>query len=318
MTGILTLGRELVAELTPWPALVETLAAAFREQCEMPERLHYDIRVPDAPPGVLLVMPAWNVGGLLGVKLVQVYPGNSSLGKPAVHGIYMLASAVDGTVLAMLDAEELTARRTAAVSALASTYLSRPASRRLLVMGTGRLAFNMAAAHASVRPLNQISIWGRSRDKAAHVAARVAEELRMDAAVVGDLPDAISRADIISTVTTTLDPILEGRFLMPGTHIDLVGGFTPTMREADDEVIRRSQVYVDNVATAPREAGDICGPVERGLMNARDIRGDLFGLCRGSVPGRSSEQDITVFKSIGIALEDLAAAGLAWTTLKPR
>ena len=316
MTGILTLGRELIAELTPWPALVEALAAAFREQCEMPERLHYDIRVPHAPSGVLLVMPAWNVGGLLGVKLVQVYPGNSSLGKPAVHGVYMLSSAVDGSVLAMLDAEELTARRTAAVSALASTYLSRPASRRLLVMGTGRLAFNMAAAHASVRSLDQISIWGRSRDKAAHVAARVREELRMNAAVVDDLPEALRQADIISTVTTSLEPILAGRFLMPGTHIDLVGGFTPTMREADDEVIRCSQVYVDNVATAPREAGDICGPIERGLMNARDIRGDLFGLCQGSVLGRRSDQDITAFKSIGIALEDLAAAGLAWKNLK--
>ena len=318
MTDILMLGQELIAQLTPWPALVERLAAAFREHCEMPERLHYDIQVPDAPPGVLLVMPAWNVGGLLGVKLVQVYPGNPSLGKPAVHGLYMLASAVDGSVLAMLDAEELTARRTAAVSALASKYLSRPTSRRLLVMGTGRLAFNMAAAHASVRPLQQISIWGRSRDKAAHVADKVRDELRMDAAVVEDLPDAIGQADIISTVTTTLEPILAGRFLMPGTHIDLVGGFMPTMREADDEVIRRSEVYVDNLATAPREAGDIVDPIQRELMTARDIRGDLFGLCQGSVPGRSSEQDITVFKSIGIALEDLAAASLVWTNFQSR
>jgi len=312
------ISAELLRELTPWPELIDAIAAAFRAPCTAPPRLHYDIPVAGSESGTLLLMPAWSPGEMLGVKIAQVFPGNARVGAPAVHGLYMLASAADGHVQAILDAQELTARRTAAASALASRFLSRPDSRRLLIMGTGRLALNMAAAHATVRPIRHVAIWGRSPDKAQAVAARIRTELGIDAGSVDDLPAAIGQADIISTVTTSARPILEGRLLRPGTHVDLVGGFTPQMREADDDVLRSARVYVDTMAAAPKEAGDLSDPIARGVLRAADLKGDLLQLCQGSATPSHTPNQTTVFKSVGVALEDLAAATLAWKALQSR
>jgi alanine dehydrogenase len=302
---------ERLRALTPWPKLIDALQSAFREPCEVPERLHFDID----GAGSLIIMPAWQQNGFLGVKVVQVFPGNSRIGKPTVHGMYMLASAGTGEVLSFIDAQELTARRTAATSALASRFLSRDSSRCLLVMGTGRLAAEVIPAHAAVRPIERVLIWGRNRERAASLADRINETLSLHAEPVDSLDRALSQADIISTVTTTFDPILPGRRLRPGTHIDLIGGYTPLMREADDDVILAAAIYVDMVSSALREAGDIANPLERGIIDRSAIRGDLFDLCTGRVPKRSADKDITLFKSVGLALEDLAAAALAWNTL---
>lgn len=295
-----------LCELTPWPRLIDTLQRAFAAACEMPDRVRFDV----AGIGSLLVMPAWSPGGVLGVKLVQVFPGNTHLNKPAVHGIYMLASAETGEVMALMDADELTTRRTAAASALASRYLSRSDSRCLLLMGAGRLALNVIGAHASVRPIERVLVWARRADRAAALCSRVAAELGLDTAVVGSLADGLREADIVSTVTTAREPILMGSMLRPGTHVDLIGGFTPEMREADDDVIKRGRLYVDMKSSALREAGDIIDPIRRGIISAADIRGDLFDLCSSAVQLRTSPQEITVFKSVGLALEDLAAASL--------
>jgi alanine dehydrogenase len=293
-------------ERTPWSLLIDALQQAFACACDMPDRVRFDV----AGVGSLLVMPAWSPGGSLGVKLVQVFPGNTHLNKPAVHGIYMLASAETGEVKAIMDADELTTRRTAATSALASRYLSRIDSRCLLLMGAGRLAFNVISAHASVRPIERVLVWARRADRAAALCARVAAELKLRAETVGSLSVGLREADIVSTVTTTREPILMGRLVRPGTHVDLIGGFTPEMREADDEIMKMARIYVDMRAAALREAGDIVDPIRRGVIGAADIHGDLFDLCGGSGPTRTSAQEITVFKSVGLALEDLAAASL--------
>jgi ornithine cyclodeaminase len=277
----------------------------------MPERVRYDV----AGTGSLLLMPAWRDGGSLGVKLVQVFPGNTDVGKPAVHGLYMLASAASGEVLAILDADELTTRRTAATSALASRFLSRTDSRCLLLMGAGRLAMDVVSAHASVRPIERVLVWARRHDRAVALTARLAAALPLRAEPVDSLGAALAQADIVSTITTAREPILSGRLVRPGTHIDLIGGFTPQMREADDEVLSAGRVYVDMRSAALREAGDIADPLERGVISLADIRGDLFDLCAGSAHGRESAREITVFKSVGLALEDLAAATLAHTAL---
>ncbi len=312
------ISAELLRELTPWPDLIEAIAAAFRAPCSTPPRLHYEIPVTGAANGTLLLMPAWQPDRMLGVKIVQVFPGNARFGTLAVHGLYMLASAVDGHVQAILDAQELTARRTAATSALASRFLSRPDSRRLLIMGTGRLALSMAAAHAAVRPIRHVAIWGRSPDKAQALASRVRHELNIDAAAVADLPAAIGEADIISTVTTSGSPILAGRLLKAGAHVDLVGGFTPQMREADDDVLRSARIYVDTLETAPKEAGDLSDPIARGVIGTAGLAGDLIQLCQGQVAAAHTPGQTTVFKSVGVALEDLAAATLAWKALQSR
>lgn len=304
---------ERLRALTPWPRLIDELQSAFRSPCEVPERLHFDI----GGLGSLIVMPAWRQHGFLGVKLVQVFPGNSSLGKPTVHGMYMLASATSGEVLALVDAQELTVRRTAATSALASRFLSRDSSRCLLIMGTGRLAFDVISAHAIVRPLEKVLIWGRNSERASSLSKRVNAALGLYAEPVASLRPALLQADIVSTVTTAIDPILPGRSVRPGTHVDLIGGYTPAMREADDDLMVSAKIYVDSVSSALREAGDIVNPLRRGIIDRSAIRGDLFDLCAGRVSERRSDHDITVFKSVGLALEDLTAAGLAWNSLGP-
>lgn len=300
-----------VRDATPWPALVGALREAFREGCVLPPRHHHTLKVPGGPDATLLLMPAWRPGAALGVKVVNVFPGNGERGLPAVSGVYLLFSAATGEPVALLDGAELTARRTAAASALAATFLARPDARRMVVVGTGRLAPELVAAHASVRPVREVLVWGRDRSKATALAARLGERTGLAAEAAADLEAAVRGADIVSCATTSASPLVRGAWLAAGAHLDLVGGFTPAMREADDEAVRRARVWVDTLDGATREAGDIVQPLRNGALAADAIAGDLFGLCRGSAGGRADPKEITLFKSVGTALEDLAAAVLA-------
>lgn len=301
-----------VERLTPWSLLLPALEAAFQQPPSMPGRHGTDIPVPGDRPGSLLVMPAWRAGDVLGVKLVTVFPGARALGKAAVSGLYMLANGRTGEPLALFDAQELTARRTAGTSALAASYLARRNSTALLMIGAGHLAPRLIAAHAAVRPITTVMIWARDPSKAAALAADVRTTSGLAVHAVTDLAPAASAADIISVATLSSTPLLEGQWLSPGVHIDLVGGFTAKMREADDVVMRRATIWLDQHDACLREAGDIVDPLARGVIGLEAICGDLFGLVAGSACGRSSADAITLFKSVGLALEDLAAAELAW------
>jgi alanine dehydrogenase len=298
-----------VAERLDHAALVEALLQGFRRGCTAPVRHHHPIETPGGPPATLLLMPAWRSGGPMGVKVATVFPGNAAAGLPTVHAWYLLFRADTGEPLALLEGGELTARRTAAASALASRLLSREESRCLLVMGTGRLAPHLVAAHATQRPLERVLVWGRSPEKALALAGEL-RDAGFDARAVTDLAAAIAAADIISCATLAREPILAGRHLRPGQHVDLVGGFTPEMREADDDVMTRGAIFVDTRAGALAEAGDLVQPIARGVIGPASIRGDLYDLARGDHPGRSDAAEITVFKSVGTALEDLVAAEL--------
>ena len=299
-----------VRAATPWPDLVAALRDAFRQGCDLPPRHHHAFAVPGERDGTLLLMPAWRTGGTLGVKVVNIVPGNDARGLPAVSAVYLLFSAATGQPLALLDGAELTARRTAAASALAAGFLARADAARLLVVGTGRLAPELAAAHASVRPVREVAVWGRSGGKAEELAARLGRELGLEVRAAADLEAAVRAADIVSTATTSLEPLVRGAWLKEGAHLDLVGGFTPAMREADDEAVRRARVWVDTLDGALAEAGDIVQPLRSGVLAREAVVGDLFGLCRGEVVGRENPAEITMFKSVGTALEDLAAATL--------
>ena len=259
-------------------------------------------------------MPAWQPGRALGVKVVTVFPANASRGLSAVQATYLLLDAETGSPRALLDGAALTRRRTAAASALAATYLARPDSATLVMVGTGSLAPHLVAAHAAVRPIREVRVWGRSAEKAAALAARLDRPgLRVTA--VQDLEAAVRGADVVSCATLSAAPLVHGGWLRPGTHVDLVGGFTPAMREADDEAVRRSRVFVDTPA-ALAEAGDVVQPLARGVLRKEDVA-DLFDLVRGRRPGRQRDEEITLFKSVGAALEDLAAARLALERLAP-
>jgi ornithine cyclodeaminase len=221
-------------------------------------------------------------------------------------GLYLLLDGRTGEPQALIDGQRLTQWRTACASALAASYLARADASRLLVIGAGALSPFLAQAHAAVRPLKKIRIWNRTRANAEKVAASlVAKGLPAEAA--GDLEAELAQADIVSSATISAAPLVRGELLRPGAHVDLVGGFTPDMREADDEAIRRARVYVDTRAGAMKEAGDIVRPLASGVLKPEAIVAELAELARGEKKGRESAAEITLFKSVGAALEDLAA-----------
>jgi ornithine cyclodeaminase len=221
---------------------------------------------------------------------------------------------LDGTTCeprAIIDGQRLTLWRTAAASALASTYLSRGDSGKLLVIGAGALSPFLARAHAAVRPITSVRIWNRSPEGAERVAAGL-REAGMDAQAHRDLDACVAWADIVTSATISTVPLVRGAALRPGTHVDLVGAFSPAMRESDEAAMAKARVYVDTRAGALKEAGDIVQAIAEGALRAQDIRGDLYDLCRSAAPGRRRDDEITLFKSVGAAIEDLAAGIAVW------
>jgi ornithine cyclodeaminase len=295
----------------PSPALMDALRVAFAEadQAQVPRRHAHPL------PGdaTLLLMPAWRAQRQLGIKLVTVTPSNRERDLPTVHALYVLSDTDTGAPLAIIDGEALTLRRTAAVSALASRFLSRADSRSMLMVGTGRLAPEMVVAHCHARDIERVMVWGRSERKAQETIERIKQaglpdHVSIDTDLV--LAAACAGADIICCATTSTEPLLRAEWVKPGTHIDLVGGFRPNMREADDALMSTTALFVDTLEGALAEAGDLVQPIQAGLLQATDIRADLSALARASHPGRQSPEQITLFKSVGSALADLAAAGL--------
>jgi ornithine cyclodeaminase/alanine dehydrogenase-like protein (mu-crystallin family) len=307
------IGADEIHRLLDYPGLIAALREMFRAGCEVPLRHHHTVAVPGGAPGTLLLMPAWQSGSSLGVKIVTVFPDNAKRSLPAVSGTYVLLDAVTGAPQALLDGTALTLRRTAAASALAADFLARPDSAVHLMAGTGALAPPLVAAHRTMRPIREIRIWGRNPAKAAALAERLATP-GIAVVPVPDLAEAVATADIVTCATLATAPLIRGEWLRPGTHLDLVGGYTPQMREADDAAVQRARVYIDTEA-ALQEAGDIVQPLRSSALSREAIAGDLFGLARGQCSGRQSPAEITLFKSVGTALEDLAAAELAVTRL---
>jgi ornithine cyclodeaminase len=304
------LGYSEVVAALDFESTIEALRQMFRSGCEVPALHHHPVPVPGARDATLLLMPAWQIGRHIGVKIVTMFPDNAAQSLPSLQGTYLLLDGTNGRPLASMDAPALTARRTAAASALAAKYLARPDAERLLMVGTGALAAHLIEAHASVRPIKQVAVWGRNLEKARKLAHRLSRR-HLTLTATDDLASAARGADVISCATLAHEPLIRGHWLKLGTHLDLVGGFTPEMREADDEVLKRARVFVDTREGALKEAGDIVQPIRSGVLREDDIAGDLFDLTRGSRAGRRYYDQITLFKSVGTALEDLAAAQLA-------
>ncbi|OAB55058.1 ornithine cyclodeaminase [Phormidium willei BDU 130791] len=289
--------------------LVGRLRDIFRRGGEAPARQQYDIAITGEPAQTLLLAPAWQAGRHVGVQIATVTPGNGARGLPAGMGAYLLLDGRSGAPAALIDGPMLTLRRTAAASALASAYLSRPDSARLLMVGTGALAPHLIAAHAAVRPIREVLVWGRTPAKAARLAKAV-KLPRVRLAWTEDLEGAVRGADIVACATLSQQPLLRGAWLRPGQHLDLVGAYRPEMRESDGEVFRRARVFVDTRAGALAEAGDLIQALAEGALSAADVAADLFELARGEKAGRRFYDQITLFKATGSALEDLAAAQL--------
>jgi ornithine cyclodeaminase/alanine dehydrogenase-like protein (mu-crystallin family) len=290
----------------PFARLIPALRAMFARGCEVPSRHVHEIAAAKGTAMTSLLMPAWVPGGHYGVKIVNIAPANATRGLPGLHAAYLLFDATTGAPLALLDGAEITARRTAAASALAAQSLARDDARHLLVVGAGRVARLLPEAYAAVRDIEHVTVWARSFDKARALAAQW-RDAGLHAEAAADLGHAVAAADIVSCATLATEPLVQGRWLRPGSHLDLIGSFTSAMREADDDCFRGAALYVDT-DEALAKSGDLLGPISRAVFAATDVRGTLSTLGRGQAPGRRDAVERTVFKSVGTALEDLAAA----------
>ena len=300
--------KKEIEEALDFNELVTELKDAFRADFTVPMRHHHDYANPtEGADSTLLLMPAWEAGQDLGVKLVTVSPNNGKYDLPAIQGIYILFDAHKGTPNALLEAKTLTVKRTAAASALASSFLSRKDSTSLLMLGTGALSPELIQAHCAVRNLETVYIWGRSPEKAQAVKDQLS--INAEIKVIEDYIDVISEVDIISSATLSPKPLVFGNLIKEGQHVDLVGAYKKDMREADDALVNKASIFVDTMAGI-RESGDIKIPLDNELITEEDLQADLFKLCRDGHEGRTSEKEITMFKSVGHALEDLAAARL--------
>jgi alanine dehydrogenase len=307
---VLVLDAGAIRALAPLPRLIDCLERAFRGDFVIPARQEASM-----PGGtgerLLLLMSAFDREGGAAVKLATVFPDNRARGIPTIQAAIIVFSET-GAPKAILDGAIVTQLRTAAASALASRYLSRADSQHLVIVGTGALAPTLAAAHCAVRPISRVSVWGRRRERAVLTAEAIRSLVQpeISIAVPESLEQAVAVADIVSCATSSVDPVLKGEWLRSGTFVDLVGSFSPSKRESDDEVVRRSRIFVDTFEGALSEAGDIIDPLKRGVIDRKRIEGELADLTRKRVAGRANDTGIILFKSVGTALEDLAAAYL--------
>lgn len=297
--------------------LADALAQAFRSDIVVPMRHHHEVERRD-DDATLLLMPAWTGAGVspsfVGTKIVSIYRGNAARGLPSVQGSYLLNDGATGVPLAVLDGSRLTVWRTAAASALATRLLARRDASRMVMVGAGALAPFLIRAHAAERPLTDIALWNHRADRAVAVAAELAAA-GLPVRAAASLEEAVRDADIVSCATLSQDALVRGAWLKPGAHVDCVGAFRPTMRETDDDCIRRASLFCDTRGGALKEGGDLALPIASGLITSADVRADLFDLARGVHPGRTADDEITLFKSVGTAIEDLAAAMLVWNRL---
>jgi ornithine cyclodeaminase len=304
MSAVRMFDERATREALPFGTLIESLRTMFRQGCTVPERHVHRIDGPEGQ-GTSLIMPAWNER-YFGIKTVNVFPGNALSNRPALHSTYQLFDARTGAPIALMDGDVITSRRTAAASALAASYLAPKTSRRLLVVGAGRVGSLLAEAYGTMFDLDEVAVWTRSAPDAAALAERL-RRAGIRAVDAPSLPEAASRADIVSCATLATQPIVRGAWLNLEGHLDLIGSFTPQMREADDDAFRSAAVFVDT-REALGKSGDLLGPLSSGVLSKEDIAGTLSDLCTGKAMGDIRPKGRTVFKSVGTALEDLAAA----------
>ena len=304
--------------LLDYPALVDALAAGFAADWTVPVRHHYSIPMPAGEPEqTLLLMPAWEAGRAIGMKLATITPGNGPRGLPAVNAVYLLVDGPTGQPRALIEGATLTVRRTAAASALAARYLARADTGRMLMVGAGALSRPLVEAHCSQRPIRRVQLWARDVKKRDSKVKELAA-LGLPVEPASDLERSAREADLISCATLSREPLIRGAWLKPGAHLDLVGAFTPEMRESDDDAVRRASLFCDTRAGALKEGGDLVIPLKAGLITEAAVKADLADLARGRHKGRSAPDEITFFKSVGTAIEDFAAARLAMERVNGR
>jgi ornithine cyclodeaminase len=313
------IGPQEVADGLPYSDLVESLREIYQADGMTAKRDLINLQeLSDTEGTCMAFMPAWGPGHDLTTKIFTLFPTNREKGLPTIHAVIFVIDSSNGMLKAIVDGTEVTRRRTACMSALAADYLARQDSSQLLVCGAGALAPHAASAHVSVRPIEIIEVWARREEAAESVVEFLrSQHGELDINVAADLSDACRRADIVTCQTSSPNPIVFGDWITAGTHMDFVGSHDPNKRECDDEVARISKIYVDVMETAMREPGDILIPLKSGVITEAQIIGDLSDLTRRIVNGRTNDEEITLFKSTGSSLADMAAAELAVKNAEP-
>ncbi|MCX7624331.1 MAG: ornithine cyclodeaminase [Thermomicrobium sp.] len=314
---MLVLTRRDVYELVPMADAIELVKRAFRDLCrgEAHAPLRTPLEVPQGP-GTTLFMPAFvpSVEGL-GLKVVSVFPENPRrFDKPTIHAVVLTVSTTTGEPTALLDGTYLTALRTGAASGAATDLLARPDARKLLVIGAGAQGPTQAWAVLCVRPIDTVYVYDRDRRAGETFERRLRElvpELAATVVVVDELGTVLPQVDVICTATTAREPLFDDALLPPGVHINAIGAFTPEMQEIPPETIARAYVVVDSVPAALAEAGDLIKPLRAGVITEEHIRTEIGEIVDGRKPGRTSSDQVTVFKSVGNAVQDLAVASEA-------
>ena len=295
-----------------YPALVDALQVAYAGRFSMPPR---NVYLLDDDPGnhdAFAVLPSWN-DELIAVKSFTYFPDNPGPEYKLLYSKIMLFDRKHGEPLALVDGTSVTFWRTAGISGLASRLLSREDSKTLLLLGTGNLAPYIIKAQLSVRPIERVLIWGRTPGKAKAIAEQFAgdkESVSFEA--VEDRQAACSEADIIVSATGSHEPLVLGGWVKPGTHTDFIGNHHATKRECDTALVQKSKVYADSYVNCFKEAGEVLVPIDEGAITKDHVVGELTEMCSGAVKLRESDQEITLFKSIGMAMSDPVGAGVAY------
>ncbi len=295
--------------------LIEALREVFQSEYTMPVRHHHFYKTPEGDENTLILMPVWN-SQYMGMKQVTVAPANAKANMPSIFAQYILSNSKTGEPLAMMNATELTARRTACTSAMAASYLCREDAENLLIVGGGKVAQHLAQAHLAVRNFKKVSVWVRNPAKMEEFVASLTN-LGIPAEAVTNLEESARQADLITCATLSETPIIKGAWIKPGTHLDLIGSHKPSTRETDDNAIRKSSIFVDSRAGALHETGELALPIADGIITEKDVKADIVELIKGIHPGRTSSEEVTLFKSAGLAIEDLAAALLVYKSYSP-
>lgn len=302
--------EDKISSLLDYNKLIEELRKIFKSDYTMPVRHHHFYKTEEGEENTLILMPVWN-NEYMGMKQVTVAPANTQNHMPSIFAQYILSNSKTGQPLAMMNATELTARRTACTSALASSYLSRENAENLLIVGGGSVANHLVQAHMAVRDFKKISIWMRNPGKMGDFVNGLKNQ-GIPAESVYNLEESAHEADIISCATLSETPIIKGEWVKPGAHLDMIGSHKPTTRETDNDSIRKSSIFLDSREGALHESGELAIPIAEGVITENDIKADIVELVKGIHPGRSSSEEITLFKSAGLAVEDLAAALLIY------
>ncbi len=306
-----TIGPEEVHAALSYPALIDALEETFSGEFSMPPRNVFLLDENSDTHDAFAVLPSWNTS-LIGVKAFTYFPSNSEPYK-SLYSKILLFDRAHGEPLALVDGTTVTFWRTAGISGLATRLLARENAETLLLLGTGNLATYIIRANASVRPLKRVLVWGRTASNAGKVVDQMNAELDgIEVSVVDNLEEACGQSDIIVSATGSHEPLVKGDWVKPGTHTDFIVNHHADKRECDTALVLKSKVYADSYANCFKEAGEILVPISEGVFTKEDVVADLSEMCSGSAPLRQSDDEVTLFKSIGMGISDLVGAGLAY------